>query len=154
MICAPYKELVIPENLRNSGWKKALEWLKADSWKDIPMGKTEIDGAKIYAIRSTYSSKPLKECRYESHRVYADIQMLIKGTELIQVCFREELKVIELYSAEKDIDFLEGESKPIHSIVLSFPLAAVFFPWDAHMPCIAMDDKPDEVEKIIVKVAL
>ena len=154
MICAPYKDLVIPEKLKSPNWEKALAWLRADSWKDLPLGKTEIDGPKIYALRQSYTSKLRKDCRYESHRCYADIQMLIKGSELIQVCLREGLKVVEPYSAEKDIDFLEGEPDAVHRIILGFPLAAVFFPWDNHMPCIAVDEKPGEVEKVVLKVAL
>ena len=154
MICASYKELTIPENLRSPNWEKALAWLKADSWKNISLGKTEIDGTKVFVTRSAYTTKLLGECRYESHRVYADIQMLIKGSEIIQVCLRDGLKITEPYSAEKDIDFLEGEPNPVHQIVLAFPLAVIFFPWDVHMPLIAPDNKPNETEKIILKIAL
>ena len=154
MICAPYKELLIPEKLKSPNWEKALKWLKTDSWRDLPLGKTEIDGSRFYALRSTYTSKPLAGCRWESHRLYADIQLAIKGFEVIQVCVRDGLKVAEEYSAEKDVDFLEGEPELVHTIVLGFPLAAVFFPWDVHMPCIVKDDKPGEVEKIVLKVAL
>ena len=135
-------------------WEKALAWLKRESWKDLPLGKTEIDGANVYVLHSLSNSKRLDECRYESHRLYADIQMPIKGSEIIQVCLRESLKITEPYSEEKDVDFLEGEPEPLHSIFLSFPLALVLFPWDVHMPLIALNDKPGEVEKIVLKVAL
>ena len=154
MICASYKELVIPENLRSPNWEKALEWLRKDSWKDIPLGKTEIDGSKVYVLRSSYTSKLRSECRYESHRLYADIQMVIKGRELLLACPRDGLKLVEPYSAEKDVDLLEGKPEPCHSIILGLPLAAVLFPWDVHMPSVAPDDKPGEVEKIVMKVAL
>ena len=154
MICAPYKEVVIPENLRSPNWDKALEWLKSDSWKNLPMGKTEIDGSNFYVLHSSNTTKLLKDCRYESHQRYADIQMGIKGSELILVCSREGLKLTEPYSAEKDIDFLEGEPVNGHTIVLSPPMAVVLFPWDVHMPGVALHNKPGEVEKIVLKVAL
>ena len=152
MICAAYKDLTIPEKLMNPNWEKALAWLKADSWKNIPMGKTEIDGPGFYVLRMTYTSKPLSEGRYESHRVYTDVQLLTKGSELIQVCLRDGLKVVEPYSTEKDIDFLEGEPEPVHGIILGFPLAAVLFPWDVHMPCLALNSGPEEIEKIVLKI--
>jgi len=154
MICAAYKDIIIPKKQMNQNWEKALAWLKADSWKDLPVGRTEIDGAKVYVLRQLTASKPLSECRYESHRVYADIQMDVKGSEIIRVCLRDSLKITEAYSAEKDIDFLEGEADPLHQIVLAFPLAAVLFPWDVHKPLIAVNEKPAEIEKIVVKVAL
>ena len=154
MICASNKELIIPENLMNAHWEKALEWLRGDLWKNIPLGKTEIDGDNVYALRSSYMSKNKNECRYESHRLYADIQMAIKGSELLLVCLRDGLKIAEPYSAEKDIDFLEGEPEVLHRIVLDFPLAVVLFPWDVHMPSVALADRPGKIEKIVVKVAL
>ena len=154
MICAAYKELCIPEAIKSPNWDKALEWLKSDSWKNIPLGKTEIDGPNVFVLHSSNTTKLIKESRYESHRVYADIQLAIKGAEIIQVCFREGLKILEPYSEENDIDFLQGEPEFVHSVVLAYPLAAVLFPWDIHMPGIALDNKPAEVEKIVLKVAL
>ena len=154
MICAPYKELHIPSNLMNPNWEKALAWLKGDSWKNIPLGKTEINGARLFVLRSSISSRKQIECRYESHRLYADIQMALEGTEILKVCFRESLKVIVPYSAEKDIDFLEGEPEPVHTIILGYPHAVVLFPWDVHMPDVAIDDKPEKIEKIVLKVAM
>ena len=154
MICANYKDLIIPENLKSPVWEKALAWLKADSWKDVPVGRTEIDGTNIYVLRSSRMGKQASECQYESHRLYADIQMPIKGTELQLVCLRDGLKVTVPYSEEKDVDFLEGDPAVVHSIILSFPLAAVYFPGDVHKPNLSVDNKSGEVEKIVLKVAL
>ena len=154
MICAPYKELIIPERLMSPNWEKALEWLKGDSWKDLPMGRTEIDGSNFYVLHSSGTTKLRKECRYESHQVYADIQVGVKGSELVLVCPCDGLKIAQAYSAEKDVDFLEGEPVNGHTIILSAPMAVVLFPWDVHMPGVAPDDKPGESEKIVLKVAL
>ena len=154
MICAAYKELVIPEKQRSPNWEKAIAWLRGDSWKDLPSGKTEIDGKGLYAIRSSYMSKKRSECIYESHRIYVDVHMVIKGNEAVWVCQREALKVTEPYSQEKDSDLLAGEPDNVHRIILGFPMALVLFPWDVHMTSIAPDDVPGEVEKVVLKVAL
>jgi YhcH/YjgK/YiaL family protein len=153
MICAPYKELSVPKDLGSPNWDKALAWLKSDSWKNLPDGKTEIDGSKVFVLRSSRTSKLLADCRYESHRLYADIQMAIEGSALILVCVRNGLNITEPYSAEKDVDFLEGEPDPVHRAALAFPLATILFPWDVHMPDLALD-KPGKLEKITMKVAL
>ena len=154
MICAPYKELNLPEKQRSPNWEKALAWLKADSWKDIPIGKTELDGSRFYALRSSYMSKTKSKCLYESHRLYADVHMVIKGSEIVLVCQGDGMKITEPYSEENDAELLEGEPEHIHRIILGFPLAVVLFPWDLHMPSVAPDDSPGEVEKIVLKVAL
>jgi len=154
MICGNYKELVIPEKLKSPNWEKALAWLRTDSWKNIPEGKTEIDGTKVYVLRSNRMSKLRSECKYESHKLYADIQMVIKGGEIQLVCLRDGLNVVVPYSEEKDVDVLDGEAKFVNETVLSSPLAVVYLPWDIHMPNIALDDKPSNVDKIVMKVAL
>ena len=154
MICAAYNELWIPNKLKNSNWEKALAWLRAESWKNLPIGKTEIDGPGFYVLRSSYMSKPISECRWESHRRYADIQMVIKGSEICGVCARDGLEIAEAYSDEKDIEFLRGESDKAHDVILGFPLAAALFPWDVHMPSVALDGKPSQIEKVVLKIAL
>jgi len=154
MICAPYKELIIPEKQRSPNWDKAIAWLRGDSWKDLPPGKTEIDGKRLYAIRSSYMSKKKSECCYESHRIYIDVHMVLKGSEAVLVCQRDVLKITEPYSQDKDCDLLEGEPDNIHRIILSFPMVLVLFPWDIHMTSIAPDDMPGEVDKLVLKVAI
>jgi YhcH/YjgK/YiaL family protein len=154
MICALYKDLIIPEKDMNANWEKALVWLKGESWKNLPDGKVEIDGTKAYATFSSYTTKLPSEGRYESHRLYADIQIILKGNELVLVCDRKALTVTVPYSPEKDIDFLDGNSAPVHHVLLSNPAAVVFFPEDAHKPNLAVAGKPAEVWKLVVKVAL
>ena len=154
MICASIKDLTIPEKHMNPNWKIAFDWLKAEKWKNnLPDGKSEIAGDKVYVNHQKYKSKPIENCRYETHQRYADIQILLSGTELIDVCVKDDLKVTEPYSAEKDVEFQEGNSALVHRVVLSYPMALVLFPEDAHKPCIA-NGNPADVEKIVLKVAL
>jgi YhcH/YjgK/YiaL family protein len=154
MICTPYNELTIPEKLMNQNWEKAIAWLKNDSWKDLPPGKTELDESRLYVLRSSYLSKNESKCLYESHQVYADVHMVIKGSETVLVCQRDGLEIVEPYSMEKDSELLTGAPEPVHRIILKFPMAIILFPWDIHMPSVAPDDRPSEVEKIVLKVAL
>ena len=156
MIITNYKELTIPGKIKNSNWEKALSWLKADSWKDVPMGRTEIDGARVFVIRSSYVSKLESGGQYESHRLYADIQMPIKGTELQLACLEDKhkMKISVPYSEEKDIEFFEGEPETDNRLILSFPMVVVYFPWDIHKSNISVGNSPTENERILVKVAL
>jgi YhcH/YjgK/YiaL family protein len=163
MVCASYQELIVPEKFMNPNWEKALAWLKGESWKGLPEGRFEIDGSKVYAVRSSYKTKLAEEAQYESHRIYGDIQMLIQGAEMILVCNRQALKVIVPYSDEKDIDFLgasaeasplDGNPSPVHQVILQGPVAAILFPEDAHKPSLAVLGQPSEVGKLLIKVAL
>ena len=153
MICAACNYLAIPEKHMNHNWEKALEWIRAEKWKGLGEGKTEIDGDRVFVSRMKYTSKPIGECRYETHRIYADIQIVLKGAEMTDVCGMKDLQVTTPYSAEKDIEFFDGHPALVHRVILSFPLALVLFPEDAHKPSIALGS-PGEIEKVVFKVAL
>ncbi|GHU60037.1 hypothetical protein FACS189444_6530 [Spirochaetia bacterium] len=153
MICASYKNLIIPGNYMNAHWEKAIAWLKGESWKTMPLGKIEIDGTRVYATRSSYETKLPEATKYETHRLYADIQMIIEGIEIIEVCGPELLTVTIPYAPEKDAEILAGNPPLVHHVALTAPLAAVFFPEDAHKPSIAAG-KPATVSKVVIKVAL
>jgi len=154
MICTNINNLYIPEKFVNPNWDIAFNWIKAEKWKNnLPDGKSAIAGDKVYVNHQKYKSKPIADCRYETHQRYADIQILLSGEEFVDVCDKDALKVTEPYSTEKDIEFLDGNPDLVHRVVLSYPIALVLFPEDAHKPCIAVGDSVD-VEKIVLKVAL
>jgi YhcH/YjgK/YiaL family protein len=153
MICACCNHLIIPEKIINPNWEKALDWIKNEKWKNLPEGKTLINRKNVYVSLMKYTNKPFEECRYETHRIYADIQIVTEGVELVDVCIREELQVTVPYSEEKDVDFMDGQAETVHRIALSYPLALVLFPEDAHKPSIALGN-PAAVTKLVFKVAL
>jgi YhcH/YjgK/YiaL family protein len=154
MVIGSYKDIIIPGEFMNKNWEKALAWLKGESWKNLPPGKFEIDGSRIYATRSSYETRVPETAKYETHRKYADIQMLIEGCEMAQVCDREALEVSEPYSPEKDIDFRTGTPPEFTWIILRSPLAAVYFPLDAHKPNLSVNGQVSRVDKLLIKVAL
>ena len=154
MICANYKELIIPKEFMNKNFEKALEWLKGDQWKNIPEGRTELNGSDLFVLRNVKQTKSWSEGKYESHNRLVDIQMMIKGSALFKIYPPSELEVSEPYVEDRDITFFKGDPEKAHWVTLSFPLAAVFFPWDGHMVDVAPDDKPAEYDKIIIKIAM
>jgi len=153
MICSRLDSLFIPEEQMSMNFKTALDWLKAQKWKDLPEGKTEIAGDSVYVLSQKYKSKPIGDCRYETHQKYIDIQILLNGVELVEVCAKDFLQTTVPYSTEKDIEFLDGNPALFHRVVLSYPTALVLFSEDAHKPCIAVGS-PEDVEKIVLKVAI
>jgi YhcH/YjgK/YiaL family protein len=106
-------------------------------------------------LRSSYQTNPLKEIRYEAHRRYADIQVVLEGTEIILVSDKDSLKTVVPYDPEKDAEFLDGNPPGSHQLILSSPeAAAVLFPADAHQPGIAFENNASAVSKVVVKVRL
>jgi YhcH/YjgK/YiaL family protein len=130
---------------------KAIDWIQAGGWEKLPDGKMEIDGTSLYAIVQRYDSKPIDKCRFETHKKYIDIQMVVSGTEVMEAMKPELLTVSEPY--KPDVEFYASPVAGVCcSVVCSAGDALVFFPEDAHRPSIAKDGKPEPIHKIVLKV--
>ena len=152
MIAANLKDIGRYRGL-SANLDEAIDWLLHSSWKNLPDGKHEIDDDRVFAIVQHYPSKPAEICRFETHRQYIDIQMVVSGAELMEVRIIEGLAVTEPY--RPDIEFYATpEAGSYHSILLVPGSVAILFPEDAHRPCIAIEGVPIAVHKIVLKVAI
>jgi len=150
---------MILESLKNAdtiarlgqGFAKAIEFLRRSDLAALADGKYPIEGEKIFASVQSYTTKPYDKCAWESHRRYADVQMMIAGREGFGYAPLETMKVTAEYDPAKDVQFLEGQG-----IVLPVEAGSliVFLPHDVHRPCIAIHDVPLAIRKVVVKVAV
>lgn len=115
-----------------------------------PDGRYEIDGSNIYALVSSYETSPAEERRFEGHRMYVDVQLLLEGEERIDVSLSSNLQVLEQYSETKDALFLETPPD-FASIAMRPGLFATFFPHDLHRPNCNLHGKV-LVRKMVLKV--
>ncbi len=115
-----------------------------------PDGKYEIEGNDIYALVSSYETGPAEEGRFEAHRKYIDVQILLEGEEKIETCPMAGLKTLVEYSEPKDVLFLETPSDS-SSINMRPGHFGVFFPHDIHRPRCNLYGKR-HVRKIVIKV--
>jgi YhcH/YjgK/YiaL family protein len=105
----------------------AFDWLKEGTWRQLSAGKYQIRGDDVFALVQEYITKEHSVCRFEAHRQYIDIQMLISGEEMIEVVPVEALRVIEPY--KPDIEFFAlPEKKSAHVLTMSPELPRFFFP--------------------------
>lgn len=63
----------------------AAEFLKTHNLDELPLGKTEIDGDNVFINVMEFEPALPSEKDYEAHKVYADIHVVISGTESIAV---------------------------------------------------------------------
>ena len=123
-----------------------LESLAADS----PDGRVEIDGDNVFCMVQAYETKPRDGARYEAHRDYADIQVLLDGSESVLWAPQNELTVVQPY--EPDIEFYALDENPA-DIVLSPGRFVVLYPQDAHAPCLH-HVRQQNVRKAVIKIKL
>jgi len=115
-------------------------------------GRTDIDGDRLYASVATYETGPREERRFEAHRKYIDVQVLLEGEEAIDVSLEDDLAVLEAYDEKRDVTFLKPPSQ-VASLAMRPGCFAVFFPHDAHRPGCHLSEK-SRVRKIVMKVAV
>ena len=68
---------------------------------------------------------------FEAHHDFIDIQLIFQGEEIFGYSNVDRLDVKKPYSAEADIEFLEGD---IQKFVMKAGDFCVLFPQDAHVP--------------------
>lgn len=138
----------------NPYFKAAFDFLKTADLKALPLGKHEIDGTNVYAAVSEYETKTVETAKFETHNRYIDIQFLATGAENIGVCNAEDCDALEAYNPEKDITFVKpSSSASVDYVSIYGNVFAIFFPNDAHQPCVARGEKSN-VKKVVVKVAV
>lgn len=146
---------VIIDHLRNAdryrplnpGIGPALGFLHRPDLASLPAGRYEVEGDRVYALVSEYSTSPLAERRWEAHRRYIDLQYLVAGRERIgysPLCRMQP----EPYDETKDVLRLSGEGECLTLAPGDFML---LWPDDAHMPGVAAGE-PAPVRKVVVKI--
>ena len=65
--------------------EKISEYVNSWELAALPCGKYVIDGERIYVSIQEYETKSYGDCRFETHKRYADIQCILQGREQIWV---------------------------------------------------------------------
>ena len=62
-------------------FEKAISYALSTDFRSLETGRYSVEGENVMAIVNEYTTKPLSECDPESHRDYADIQIVISGAD-------------------------------------------------------------------------
>ncbi len=128
---------------------KGFSFIQNTDLDAILEGKHDIKGDTIFALVQEYQTKPLAECKLESHKKYIDIQYVIRGEEFMGVTTKNNQKVLEV-NEEKDYTFYEGTTSLVR---VSKGMFTIFFPDDLHQPCV-QTESVSEVKKVVIKVLI
>jgi biofilm protein TabA len=119
---------------------------------EISDGRYDVQGEDMFSLVMTYETSPAEERRFEAHKKYIDVQVILSGEETIGVTLENNLDPLEKYSKENDVIFLES---PKDSSVLTMKPGyfAVFFPHDIHRPnCLLREAQ--QTRKAVIKVKI
>ena len=112
-----------------------------------PAGTQDL-GRGIRALLQEYQTRPRGEGRWEAHRAFWDLQLVLRGAELLGWAPLEALRPTGPFDEAGDVGFFEGDGDFLALRAGRFALLA---PTDAHMPCIA-SGTPAAVRKVVFKI--
>lgn len=141
-----------PRYFSGDWWRDVLAFA-ARARPDLPVGEQPLRGQDLFVKILDFTTGPPETAVLESHRLYADVHIVLEGREQIRVWPVDALGVRHAYDAERDVVFYEPppQSAPV-TLDLHPGHLAVFEPQDAHMPALA-SAAPVRVRKLVFKVA-
>jgi biofilm protein TabA len=128
-------------------FKKAFDYIQVNDLLSAEPGKVEIEPGKLFLSVMDISGKKTEEAKMEAHKLFIDIQIVLKGIETmgwaaLSNCNHESAP----YSLEKDIVFYTN--KPTTYFTVNPGEFVVFFPEDVHAPAIGNG----VIKKVVIKV--
>jgi YhcH/YjgK/YiaL family protein len=145
------KEFAIQYFKNKERWDKAYAFLKNTNLDTLSVGSHEIIGKDLFAAVSEYTTKNDEDAKFEGHRLYADIQYVVRGQEKIGIIPLEKTQPATQYDETKDILFFSAEGGELRTATPD--RFFIFFPGDAHRPGIKIDTNAI-VKKVVVKVRI
>lgn len=131
----------------NPFFKAVFDYIKTHDLTGMPAGRIDIAGNNAYIKIEDARGRKVEEAVYERHDEYIDIQMPLSGAEgygwKAKSLLGEERAP---YDAAGDFTFYRDPVKFVFTLVPGE--FVIFFPEDAHAPCIG----EGVIRKMVVKV--
>lgn len=113
-------------------------------------GRYELQGDRLYANVIEYEPSAGADPKFEAHREYIDVQVMISGTEVQGYAPVDSLEACTEYDADDDFQLYSFDPS-LSRITLREGMFAVYFPEDGHIPKLACPAE-GSCRRIVVKV--
>lgn len=152
MITSTIRNLSLYRNI-HPNLAKAIDYILSTNFEEITPGNYEIESDEIFYMVNEYSTKPASECEPEKHRIYTDIQFMIRGVEKFGYTAFTNQQPSTDFLPDNDVAFYNIPTDKINYITLPPGEFIIFFPTDIHQPEVFID-VPMMVRKAVFKIKL
>jgi biofilm protein TabA len=126
---------------------KAFDFLQQENLADLPVGRYEVDGDRLFCTVSRDSGKTRAEAKLEAHRKYIDIQYIIAGDE--EMGWKPSAECTDVHTPYDDAKDIMFYNDAIENWISVPPGSFVIFtPQDAHAPMVG----EGEIHKVVCKI--
>jgi biofilm protein TabA len=121
--------------------------------RGVPVGDScKVDlGGGIFVMEQAYETKLRADAFFESHRKYIDVQVVLDGSEVMEVAEQSHMQVREPYQAARDL-IVYQDTREASLLRMKPGEVVLFFPSDVHMPGVRDGANPIVVRKAVVKI--
>jgi len=114
-------------------------------------GRHDINDQIYMNVMEPETAEPSSK-KAELHHEYLDVQVLIRGTENIEVGANyPDLSKYESYNEADDYQ-LCADIDDKFTVTMKPKMFAVFYPYEPHKPCCVVNGKTEKIKKLVVKV--
>ncbi|MEG2139203.1 MAG: YhcH/YjgK/YiaL family protein [Bilophila sp.] len=126
--------------------------LSAGQHLDLSPGEHHVNGCTIHVMATT-SRLHDATCLYEVHRHFCDVQMVLEGEEWL---YNTPVHGVQLdtFNEGRDVGFCTHPPMEATRLTLRPGMFALLFPWDVHLPAMAVDNTPTPLRKCVAKIPL
>ena len=123
------------ENLKhyqgiNKNLDTAIRYLIEKGTENLVPGRNDVDGDNVFVNEFSYMTIPESEAIFEAHFDYADVHMVLSGSEYIGVT---DIKKLEVTKTDKENDCILGNGKVENMLLMTPGKVLIVLPEDAHM---------------------
>ena len=124
-----------------------VEFLKAHPAETLADGRHELS----LGIYANVSTGPVRDSGdFEAHRKYADLQLMVEGSEIMEWAHLNDMTNATDYSESNDCQFFACQPAATSALKVYPGYFAIFYPQDGHKPLIHLDH--DASRKVIFKI--
>lgn len=130
---------------------EVCDYLNTLDLNTLENGRHDINDQIYMNVMEPETAEPSSK-KAELHHEYLDVQVLIRGTENIEVGANSpDLSKYESYNEADDYQ-LCADIDDKFTITMKPKMFAVFYPYEPHKPCCVVNGKTEKIKKLVVKV--
>ena len=130
---------------------EVCDYLNTLDLNALENGRHDINDQIYMNVMELETAEPSSK-KAELHHEYLDVQVLIRGTENIEVGANyPDLSKYESYNESDDYQ-LCADIDDKFTITMKPKMFAVFYPYEPHKPCCIVNGKTEKIKKLVVKV--
>ena len=130
-----------------------LNFIATHDCAALPVGEIAIEGKELFVRVMEYEPKPADQNQFETHQIYADVQYVVRGVEVMEVARTQDLTPTTVYDAKGDYHFYKAD-RGITGLVVEAGECTVFYPGEAHRPACRHPETKGKVKKLVFKIKI